>query len=410
MAFRDDLTVPQNQSAGALEADDGAGKRSLNRRQFVQSGALSALSLVPGFERLYALPGEDLPAGKFVSLVDFEDEGVAPVGTPIGTELDGRLYTDLSRLSQRRLVTPSAEFYIRTAASRLLPDSSQWKVSLKGLVEHPSALDIQALRGAAKPMGLHLMECAGNVRLTRFGLISVANWSSVPISAILDDARRKTDASWVQVSGFDDYASPSATSIPGASWIFPLEELKAAGAFLATAMNGQMLTGDHGAPVRLVVPGWYGCACIKWVTSIAVVDDGAEATSQMKEYAARTLQEGIPQLAKDFQPATIDHAAMPVRVEKWIVSGKPRYRVVGILWGGSQAVATLQIRFNPDKEFVPVKGFRQVKADPWTIWTHTWSPQAPGRYSIRLAVTDPPVRARKLDSGYYVRSVNISEV
>ncbi len=284
------------------------------------------------------------------------------------------------------------------------------KVSVEGLVGKPSHLDIPTLRSAAKPMGLHLMECAGNVRLTRFGLISVADWSGVPISAILDDARRKTDASWVQVSGFDDYESPSATSIPGASWIFPLEELKAAGAFLATAMNGQTLTRDHGAPVRLVIPGWYGCACIKWVNSIAVVDEGAEATSQMQEYAARTLQEGIPQLARDFQTATIDHAAMPVRVEKWIVAGKPRYRIVGILWGGSVPVATLKIRFNPDEEFAPVKGFRQVKTDPWTIWTHSWSPHAPGKYSIRLAVADPPVRARKLDSGYYVRSVNISEV
>jgi len=198
--------------------------------------------------------------------------------------------------------------------------------------------------------------------------------------------------------------------VPGASWIFSLETLKAAGAFLATGMNGQPLTPDHGAPLRLVVPGWYGCACIKWVNRITLVDDEVEATSQMREYAVRTLQQGVPTLARDFAPATIDHAAMPVRVEKWISSGKVSYRVVGIVWGGSVPVKDLRIQFNAEEDFVPVSGFRQIRADPWTLWTHEWSPKASGTYSIRLAIADPAVRTRKLDLGMYVRSVEISEV
>jgi len=307
-------------------------------------------------------------------------------------------------------LTPTNEFFIRTGASQLLPSPNGWAIKLGGLVEQAARLNIQTLKSTATAMGPHLMECAGNVRVTHFGLISVADWTGVPISTILNRVKVRPGASRVLVSGFDEYASPTMTSVPGASWIFRLEELQAAGAFLATEMNGQPLTRDHGAPVRLVVPGWYGCACIKWVNNLALVDDEVEATSQMREYAARTLQDGIHQQAKDYQPATVDHAAMPVRVEKWLVAGKLRYRVVGILWGGSQPVKTLQIRFNPDEDFVPVKGFRQLRNDPWTIWTHSWSPSAPGLFAIRLAVTDPQVRARKLDSGYYVRSVNITEI
>jgi len=347
---------------------------------------------------------------KFVRHLDFEDEGAAPVDTLMGTELDARLYTDLSRLSAGRMITPTPEFYLRTAASRLLPDARGWQVEVDGMVGKRSHLGIGALRTAAKPMGTHLMECAGNVRLTRFGLISVATWSGVPVMELLDRAGLASGGTWVQVSGFDEYASESRTSIPGASWIFPLDELKAAGAFLATQMNGAALTPNHGAPIRLVVPGWYGCACIKWVNRITVVDDSAEATSQMQEYAARTLQQGIPQMARDFEPATIDHAAMPIRVEQWIVGGKPRYRVLGIAWGGRKAIIRLQIRFNPDEEFVDVSGFRQEKTDPWTLWTHSWTPRNPGAYSIQLAVAEPAVRARKLDSGYYVRTVILHEI
>jgi hypothetical protein len=106
----------------------------------------------------------------------------------------------------------------------------------------------------------------------------------------------------------------------------------------------------------------------------------------------------------------IDPAAMPVRVEKWLAEGKILYRVVGIVWGGTAPIKTLMIRFNPEEEYVPVDRFTRTKNDPWTFWTHAWSPKEPGTYSIRLAIKDPGVRTRRLDSGYYVRTVEISEV
>ena len=363
--------------------------------------------LLAGFERVFGVEcGE--PNRHFLRRVEFDDEKIAPVGSLIGTELDGRLYSDLSRISPGRLITPVREFFIRTAASGLLPDERGWIVRVQNGLAQPAEVTIQKLRATARPMGKHLMECAGNVRLTRFGLISVAEWTGTTIAEVLDGAN--IEGSWIEVSGFDEYSGPSATSIPGASWIFPIDELRAAGAFLATGMNGQTLTRHHGAPVRLVVPGWYGCACIKWVNRIRLVDENVEATSQMREYAVRTLQQGIPKLAKDFDSATVDHAAVPIRVEKWTYSGKVQYRVSGITWGGSEPIRKLQIRFNPDEEFVPVEGFRQTSRDPWTLWTQAWRPREPGQYTIRLAITDPPVRARKLELGLYDRSINIDEV
>jgi len=146
------------------------------------------------------------------------------------------------------------------------------------------------------------------------------------------------------------------------------------------------------------------------VDTIALVDESTEATSQMKEYAARTQQSGVPALASEYQPAMIEQAAMPIRVEKWLISGKIKYRVVGIAWGGSQPVKALEIRFNPEEDYVRVDQFEQRRNDPWTLWSHAWSPSAPGTYSIRLAVREPQVRARRLDSGYYVRTVDINEI
>ena len=186
-----------------------------------------------------------------------------------------------------------------------------------------------------------------------FGLISAASWAGVPIAKILEHAEPLRGASRVRVSGFDRHAMPSFRSEPGASWIFTREELESSGAFLATAMNGRALTSDHGRPVRLVVPGRYGCACIKWVDEIAFVDDDAPATGQMREFASRTHQDGLPALARDYQPAKIDLAAMPIRVEAWRADGRVICRVCRDPLGGRRTTDALVIRFDSDSEYVP---------------------------------------------------------
>jgi DMSO/TMAO reductase YedYZ molybdopterin-dependent catalytic subunit len=382
----------------------------------LRAGLISGGALLAGFDEA-AWPKVcieqqigTLAGGKLLGTVDFADERPVQLDTAIGSELDGRLYTDLSTLTEPDLATPTESFYIRTRASELLPEAKSWQIGMAGPTRHPVRLPIAEIRSAAKPTGLHLMECAGNVRLTRFGMISVGHWAGVSMSEILESAVAKPEGSRVLISGFDRYVAPSGSSVPGASWIFTAQELKEAGAFLATELNGQPLTPDHGAPVRLVVPGWYGCTCIKWVDSITLVDEKVEATSQMQEYAARTLQKGMPRLAREFLPAVIDQAAMPIHVEKWLVGEKIRYRVVGVAWGGTRLVKELQIRFNPEEDFVRVDNFSHVKNDPWTMWSHAWSPKKPGTYSIRLVVRDLGVQSRKMDSGYYVRSVEITEV
>jgi DMSO/TMAO reductase YedYZ molybdopterin-dependent catalytic subunit len=254
------------------------------------------------------------------------------------------------------------------------------------------------------------MECAGNPRTLQFGLISAAHWAGIPIGKVLDLAEPRPQARSVLVSGFDKHSMPSDHSTAGASWIFTRDELDAAGAFLATEMNGQPLSEDHGFPIRLVVPCWYGCACIKWVDEIALVESSAPATSQMREFAQRTHQTGTPELARDFQPATIDLAAMAVRVEQWLDDGRLEYRVAGILWGGNRLTKALTIRFNREMAYVPVESYDHKTNATWTWWTHTWRPKAPGQYWIQLRVADSAVRTRRLDMDYYTRRIIVTQV
>jgi DMSO/TMAO reductase YedYZ molybdopterin-dependent catalytic subunit len=391
-------------------------KNRVARRQLLQGALIAGTTLLCGFDRLLwpksleRQATKTSPNGRMVGVVDFTGEARVPMGEVFGEELDGRLYTDLSRLSAENPVVPNEQFYIRTRASKLLDNTKPWTIQWGGLIERPFAMPLGDLKKMSAPMGLHLMECAGNVRSVHFGMISVATWKGALLSDILDRTKAKPDAKRVLISGFDTYMAKSATSVPGASWVFTVEELKKAGAFLATEMNGSPLTSDHGAPVRLVVPGWYGCTCIKWVNEIKFADEGVAATSQMQEYAARTMQNGVPQIAREYKPATIDHAAMPIRIEKWTVDEKIKYRVVGIVWGGSVPARKLQIRFNPEEEYVDVDDYQPAVNDPWSFWAHAWTPKQPGTYMTRLHVADPGVTARRLEAGYYMRTVEISEI
>jgi DMSO/TMAO reductase YedYZ molybdopterin-dependent catalytic subunit len=390
-------------------------KTKVTRREMLKTSLAAGGATLLGFGdlRLPALGrsrrADAAPQGRYLSVIEFVGEGLIPMETPMGAGLDGRLYTDLSSVTPDHPITPNEKFYLRTRASELLDDRKPWAIKVTGPLQRPREIGMPALGKMARPAGSHLMECSGNVRFAHFGMLSVAAWAGVPVSEILDSARIDKPGSRVLISGFDRYPIPSSTSLPGASWIFTVDDLNSSQAFFATEMNGSSLTKDHGAPVRLLVPGWYGCTCIKWVNEITLVGEDVAVTSQMQEFAARTMQQGMPELAKHYRPAVIEQAAMPVRVEKWLVDGKITYRVHGIAWGGSRPVSGLEIRFNEAEDFIPVADFTQTSNDPWSFWMHPWTPKGPGTYSIQLRVKDNSVPARRLNSGYYVRSVEITE-
>ena len=389
---------------------------TLSRRDF-----LAATLLLPALAR-------QTSEARLVGTVPLVAPGTQPppFGRLLGAGLDARLFTDLSPLGAATRTphdaprtaadtprTATEEFFVRTATPKALP--AAWTVKVAGLVGTPLDLGLRDLEPLATQSGRYLMECSGNSDPSNFGLMSTADWDGVPLAAILDRAKPSVASYRVLISGVDDDGATSRTSVPGASWIFSRDDLPRA--LLAMRMNGAPLPRDHGFPIRLIVPGWYGCACIKWVDRIDLVPDEAPATAQMQEFAARTHQDirrlrtSTPPLARDFIPAVIDTAAMPVRVEKWIAGGRVEYRITGIIWGGTTPTNALSIRFKTSQPWTPVDDCPiPASTLTWSLWSHTWRPDAPGRYQIVLKVTDSSIRTRRLDLFFYVREIVIDEI
>ena len=392
----------------------GFSPTSPTRRRFLRRAALAGglgICRDAWWARAWAQVACDEPTGALVRTLPLYGPGAVetPLGQMIGgSGLDARFFTDLTRVDRGRMITPSDEVFVRTATPAGL-GAPGWRIAVPGPTAAPATLHADALLAKSRPMGTHLIECAGNSNPRNFGLMSAVDWDGVLLSDLLGP-RRPPAATGVLISGVDDESQPSIRSQAGASWVLPVAELDSARPFLATRMNGLPLTPDHGAPVRLVVPGWYGCAWIKWVNDVRFVGPDEPATSQMIEYAGRTHQEGRPALARDYQPPAIDTAAMPVRVEQRRANGATEYRIVGIVWGGTSPVDRLVMRVGSRDPGTPVRVCpTPTTHHTWSLWTHRWTPTEPGYYDITLRTADATVRTRRLDLSFYIRRVRIDE-
>ena len=391
------------------------------RRQMLGTlAAASASTLVDPGEVLARLAADvpcvgSTPAGELLGTLPLfrNKPQPQPFGVKIsGQGLDARLITDLSLLEPANLITPNELAYIRTEMPAAAANhQGPWTLDANGLLAQPQQLKLDDVTKLSKKMGPHLFECSGNGNPSNFGLMSVAEWEGIPLSEVVARLKPSKDATAILVSGYDHVGQVSQRSIVGASWVLPLADLEKLGAFLAIRMNGEPVPADHGKPVRLAIPGWYGCSWIKWVNEIRFVGPDEPATSQMVEFANRTHQTAPHRLAQDYAPADIQTAATPVRVEKRKTTGGIEYRIVGIVWGGTKPVERLAIRFKADEAPTPFTVCPAPKTHVmWSLWEYRWKPATPSTYDISLSVPDRSIAQRRLDSGYYRRQVTIDDV
>lgn len=348
---------------------------------------------------------DDVVMGTLTATLPFLDEADRDLELTYGDGLDGRRVLDLTTLTVDDLVLPQERLFLRTAAPLGLGDGTDWQISVTGEVKAPFLLHIDEILAQMEPMGVVHFECSGNTNYGGFGLQGAVDFTGVPFQWVLDQVAPTAQGTPIRITGLDDHPPTTGTSIEGASWVFRPEEL--ADAFLATHIGGERLSEDHGYPVRLMVPGWYGCASIKWVQEIAWVGDDEPATTQMMEFASRTMQSGVPQLARDYAPAEIDVAACPVRVEVWDLAGAERVRVIGIVWGGPRPPTTLRLWAN-GVDMGPVEVCpARPDATTWALW-HVLLPEGlTGRTELTLTVDDTDLVTRRLDTEYYLRTVEL---
>ena len=191
-------------------------------------------------------------------------------------------------------LTPQAHFYIRNHGP--IPAlADDHPVVLDGLVDRPRAFTVAELRaGFAARTVTATMQCAGNRRAHLqdvgttsgdpwdVGAIGNAEWTGIALRDVLDAAGIRDGAAFVGATSADEVDVDGETAPFGAS--IPLGKALDRDVLIAWAMNGEPLAPEHGAPLRLVVPGYAGVRSAKWLTRIEVRERPSDAPIQARDY------------------------------------------------------------------------------------------------------------------------------
>ncbi|MGH7427334.1 MAG: sulfite oxidase [Candidatus Methylomirabilaceae bacterium] len=252
--------------------------------------------------------------------------------------------------AQVGIITPTARFYIRSHFDVPRLDPATWRLAVGGLVERPLSLSLPALRRLPSRSLIVTLECAGNGRSLmepavegeqwQLGAVSTAEWTGVPLVEVLNHAGVKRTAQEVVFRGADRGTPRGRTNSIRFERSLTLDWARHPDVLLAFAMNGEPLRPDHGSPLRLVVPGWYGMASVKWLNEVEVVDRPFTGHFQVTSYVFERERDGL--VVKE--PVTRERVRSliiePARDET-VVRGELVVR--GLAWSGQAPVTRVEV-------------------------------------------------------------------
>ena len=292
-------------------------------------------------------------------------------------------------------LTPTVRFYRRSHFPIPVLDPAAWRLGVGGMVHRPLSLSLpELIRLPAETLAVTL-ECAGNGRALQRppapgvqwgpGAVGTAEWTGPRLADVLARAGIRPGACEVIFGGADQgqAADGSPRSIRFERSL-PVRDALESGALLAYAMNGQPLPVRHGYPLRLVVPGWYAVASVKWLTDIRVVAEPFDGFFQAVHYVYDWDRggHGTPEPVREMQVRAL--ITRPCAGQELPAGG---VIVRGVAWSGAAPVARVEVSVAGG----PWHKARLVGAPAahgWQQWEFLASGLGPGEVTVRARATD----------------------
>jgi DMSO/TMAO reductase YedYZ molybdopterin-dependent catalytic subunit len=363
----------------------------LNRRGFLQRAALATLPFLVG--------------GRFTLAADAPKDGKPVSLIPRETNPDN-LEFPFSALKE--FVTPNELFYVRNHFIPPKLDAKTFRLKVVGEVQNPLELTYGQLQELPSKTMTATLECAGNGRafLTpktkgvqwELGAVSTAEWTGVPLAAVLEKAGVKKGMVDVVLEG-GDTGEPKNDAKPAGTLHFtrglPLEKATKPEVLLAYKMNGETLPANHGFPLRAIVGGWYGVASIKWVSRVLVTERPFIGFEQSMDYSVWERRSGIPSLVPLTEMEVKASIARPTVGE--ILVAKEEYRVHGAAWTGESEVTKVEVSTDGAGTWQEAKLLGKAVPFAWRLWEYTWKPGKAGKYSLMARATDKRGRVQPME-------------
>ncbi len=310
-------------------------------------------------------------------------------------------------------LTPTGLHYLLIHYDVPFVDESSFRLDVDGEVERPLSLSLDQLRARPSSEVTATMECAGNGRARLsprpfsqpwlLEAIGTAAWRGVSLRGLLDEAGVRNGACEVLFTGLDRGVEKGIEQLYQRS--LSLDEARRDEVVLAYEMNGVPLSPQHGAPLRLLVPGWYGMTNVKWLSRITVLREPFDGYQQAAAYKLRRDEddEGTP-VTRMVPRALMVPPGIPDfhTRERTLPAGA--VTLEGRAWSGSARIHSVEVSEDGGTSWRHAKLGEHVNGSPWAwcAWTYEWNAAEPGRHELCCRASDEAGNEQPLEAGWNV--------
>jgi DMSO/TMAO reductase YedYZ molybdopterin-dependent catalytic subunit len=353
-------------------------ERELARRSVLKGGlalgGIAATASMPFWSQLALAQNEEL-----VPFTDVPEGFRAPPVAP------GAIHF-LDTRSIGAFYTPNDDFYIVQHYNQPAITEAQYRLRITGMVDRPIELSLADLKRQPKVEIDAGFECGGNNAGIFHGLIGNARWGGVSLSRLLRDARIQDGGIEVVFYGADKGMEKVRDTDIEQSFGRSMEATDALGsdAMLAYEMNGEPLPLYHGSPVRLVVPGWYGVANVKWLEQIHVQDRRYMGRFMARDYV--TLSRRDVGGVERWEERSVTKMRLKSSIVR-VTRSDGAYKITGFVLNDGTPLRSVEVKVDDG-------AWQRAEIDPassrysWKLFNYSWRDPAPGAHTIVSRVTD----------------------
>ena len=276
-------------------------------------------------------------------------------------------------------------------------DAATWRLEVGGLVDRPLSLSLDDVRERPAVEMAVTMECAGNGRVHvephvvsqpwLLEAVGTARWRGTPVAALLQEAGVREGAVEVLFTGLDRGVEGGEEQAYERS--LPVRALLEGEAILAYEVNGVPLPPQHGYPLRLVVPGWYGMTSVKWLSRITLVDQPFEGYQMRHSYRVRHDEDEPGEPITTIAPRSL---MIPPGIPDFLTRARVvqagACEIAGRAWSGSSEIAAVDVSTDGGASWAPAELDEAALGRwAWRSWRFSWS-AAPGEYELCCRARD----------------------
>ena len=303
-------------------------------------------------------------------------------------------------------ITPIGMHYLLAHFDIPFIEPTTYELPVTGRVGNPLQLTLDELKGYPAVSMPAMMECAGIGRAHlaprpismpwHNEAVGCSEWTGTPLRLILEEAGLLDDAVEILFTGYDRGVDQNVEQNYERS--LPLEEALREEVILAYEMNGQPLPPQHGSPLRVLVPEWYGMASVKWLKEIKAISEPFEGIQQAVLYHYRQSEEdpGTPVTRKS------PHALMvPPGIPDYLSRTRHvrpgRTLVEGRAWSGWGLVERVEFSSDGGGTWDEATLGEPVGRHAWRPWSYEWEATEPGEYELCSRAADATGRTQPVD-------------